>query len=262
MNRKVVLCVWIAVISIVQLLIDKVFFPENEKFERRESELYQPMSELQYKQQQVIREIRDKNYLSQLSPDFGKQTVDQKYMDTLLNYHREMINLYEITTSRTLLFAIAEMSSDVAKMSTNTNEFCIKGEQKDEFLKATNAIIPLAEKMLATKTRMLDFDARVRAAKPDHDEKGNMVVEEAAEHLKMIFELMKEPDLLVRFKADESPLQDIDKFVGYYNVIHLAYGECSRVYQDKNDSSENWKLFWQILSFLLLTVGVYKKDLL
>ncbi|WP_322843913.1 hypothetical protein [Pseudomonas sp. B33.4] len=261
MNKKIMLCSWVAAISIAQVLIDKVFFPENEKIGRRESELYQPMSELQYKQQQVIRIIRDREYINQLDPGFGQKTVDQKYMNTLLDYHREMVNLYDITTSKTLLFSISEMATDVAKMSKDFG-LCIQESQREEFFKATMEIIPLTEKMLQTKSKIIDFDTRVRAAEPDRDAQGNLVVEAASKHLKMIIEFMKDPDLLIRVNKEETPLNDIDKFVEYYNVIHLGYGDCTRAYSEESENSANYKLFYQIIIFLLLTYVIYRKDML
>lgn len=262
LNKKLLLCGWVAVISIAQLFIDKVVFPEGEKFQRRESELYQPMSELQYKQQQVIRVIRERNYFNQLDTAQGERTIDQNYINTLLDFHREIVNLYEITTSKTLLFAISEMATDVGKMTEGMNAICVDESHREEFFKATTGFIPLTQKMIDTRFKILDFDARVRSAKPDRDEKGVMVVEAASDHIKLILEMMQEPDLLVRFKDTENPLHDIDKFVQYYNIIHLGYGECTQAYAAKVESYEDHKLFWQVVVFLLLTFVMYRKDLL
>ncbi|MDT4861038.1 hypothetical protein FQZ97_956280 [compost metagenome] len=100
------------------------------------------------------------------------------------------------------------------------------------------------------------------AAKPSHNEKGELDVQAEAEKILLIGELASKPYLFVNQKLSEDPLTDIPKLLGYYRTIHLGYIQCLEAYAVESKNNEDHKLIWQVLSFLLLTVLLYGKDLL
>ncbi|WP_460163225.1 hypothetical protein [Pseudomonas sp. S2_F03] len=262
MNKKVILCAWICATSIIQIFLDKVIFPENDKIQYREMELYRPRADFEYKLTELLKSIRTNQYYEKLNIENTKRTIDTAYIHTLLEYHREIVQLYDVAGSKEILLALQEMGTDIVRMSKSIGyNTCVPSDQFSNFNTSAKEIAPLIDKLSSIKENILNFDEKIRKAKPDHLENGKFDTEAAAEKVRLLIELMKDPYLYVRFN-NKDPISDFQKYINDFDTIHETYRTCAANYAERNEHNNHIKLFYQIMTFLILTILMYRKDLL
>lgn len=263
MNKKVLLCAWIAVISIFQFMIEKLMFPDGEKIHHRGLEIYKPRSDFDNKVQEGLSNIRSKDYYSKLTPRGDSTPINQEYIDNLIEYHRDVIRLYEHAASIDLWLAVGFMGEDLSKMFEVVDvESCIPKQMEESFIKATAEIFPLQESMVSAKEKIIEMDGRILGVKPIKNEDGKYSSEALLEQAQILIDLVSDSGYFVLIKDDEDPVADFFKLRGYFDTIYAVYNICSPMYAEKMDDRADYKLILQVLAFLALTLIMYRKDLL
>lgn len=263
MNKKVLLCTWVAVISIFQFMVDKLLFPEGEKIQHRGLEIYKPRSDFGSSVDEILSNIRSKDYYAKLTLKGESTSIDKEYIDNLIEYHREIIRLYNHAGSIDLWLAVGLMGEDLGEIFKVVDpSSCMPKETGDSFIKATAEIFPLLESMMSTKEKIIEMDGRVIGAMPIKDERGNYSSEAIIEQAQILIDLMSDSRYFVRIKDGENPAADFFKLKANFDTIYAVYNSCSSVYAEKMDDRAGYKLVLQVLVFLLLTVVIYRKELL
>ncbi|MCG6214709.1 hypothetical protein [Vibrio furnissii] len=189
---------WIAVLAIAFLLVDKVIYKDLGNIEYKEIELYEPRENLEYRLTELFRVIRDKKYYEKLNIENQKQTIDEDYISTLLIYHNDMLGLYELTRSKDIALSLEYMSKELEKTFTKMNDAsCAYNTDYGDFRTAQKELPLLLEKLTVKQQNLINFGKSIRAAKPDYDQNGEYDTEAVINKIELIKKLMEDPYLFV-----------------------------------------------------------------
>ena len=253
---------WIAVLGIAFLLIDKVIYKDLGNIKYKEIELYEPRANLEYRLTALFRDIRDNKYYERLNIDNQKQTIDGEYVSTLLTYHNDVLGLYELTRSKDIALSLEYMSKELKNIFTKTNDAsCAYNTDYGDFKTAQKELPLLLKKLKVKQQNLINFDKSIKAANPDYDQNGEYDTEAVLNKIDLVKKLMEDPYLFVRFKK-EDPFKDFNLFMDNFDGLHGAYKSCTLQYAKEIELQKNWKLFWQFLISILITVVVYRRDIL
>ncbi len=253
---------WIAILAIAFLLVDKVIYKDLSNIEYKEIELYEPRANLEYRLTALFRDIRDKKYYEELNIENQKQTIDGEYISTLLTYHNDVIGLYELTRSKDIALSLEYISKELEKIFTKMNDAsCAYNADYGDFKTAQKELPILLEKLTAKQNNLIEFGKSIRAAKPDYDQNGKYDTEAVIKKIEVLNKLMTDPYLFVRFNKVD-PFKDFNLFMDNFDGLHGAYKSCTHHYAKEIAVQKNWKLFWQFLISILITVIVYRRDIL
>jgi hypothetical protein len=261
-SKKIQFSIWIALLGVAFLIVDKVIYKDLGNIEYKEIELYEPRANLEYRLTALFRDIRDKKYYEELNIENQKQTIDGEYVTTLLKYHNDVLGLYELTRSKEIALSLEYMSKELEKIFTKMNDAsCAYNTDYGDFKTAQKELPLLLDKLTAKQQNLIKFGKSIRAAKPDYDQNGEYDTEAVINKIELINKLTIDPYLFVRFKK-EDPFKDFNLFMDNFDGLHGAYKSCTLHYANDIEAQKNWKLFWQFLISILITVIVYRRDIL
>jgi len=261
-DKKIKVVLWITVVGILQFSVEKLLFQDPPKPKYTEIELYKPRAELEYRLSSLLRHINDSNYYQNLSIETGGKTLDYNYVNTLIKYHGEILQLYEMSRSKEMLLSFEAMGKELIRiLDFNGNDSCLSGQAYGDFKSTAGETALIMKKLVDKETNIRDFDQRFLSVKPDRDENGGFNTEAATEKLLLIKELMSNPYLFIRMK-EVDPFNDFRVYMDHFDVMHNAYQSCAESYSKKVKDRSEMKLIIQFLLFFSLTLGLYRKELL
>lgn len=255
--------VWITILTIVQLAVDKIFFDIPKLMMDKDIEFYQPKNEADSSLREMNLYMHDKNLISQLSIQTGKKTIDDSYMSVLRDYHSQMLELYKIVISKPILMSIDKMSEniEIARKYTNSDQCLFIDGSQDTYNLLVKEYAPLIKKINRRPEAILNIHKRILGVPPEKDENGDFSVEGAIERLDITVKLMEDPYLAVR-KDNTKALHEINQFMMNFDRLHSIYRQCAQSYNQKVSKLTGYKDTISYLIFLVLTVLVYRKEML
>ena len=203
---------WIAALTIMHLMVEKVFFEIPKPMMDKDIEFYQPKSEAESSLREMNLYIHDKNLITELTIETGKKKVDDDYMVVLREYHNQMLELYRIISSKTLAMSINKMSEniDISRKYTGSDQCLIIDGTQDVYNKLIVEYPPLINKINERPQAILNIHKRIFNIAPEEDANGEFNVDGAIERIDIIRELMDDPYLSVR-KNNTAALLEINE---------------------------------------------------
>ncbi|HIF9162485.1 hypothetical protein [Photobacterium damselae] len=260
---RIKLVSWIAALCIAQFMVDKVIFDIPKPMMDKDIEFYQPKSDLDSNLRNMNLYIHDKDLISDLSIETGQKIVNDKYMVTLREYHSQMLELYNLISSKPVLMSIEKMSDDIVTSLKYTNsEQCLFIDgSKDIYNKLVQEYPLLIERLSQRPGAIMRIHQRINSIKPEKDENGEHNVDGMVERLEIVRDLMQDPYLAVR-KDNTEALQEINQFLVRFDNLHAIYTRCAKSYNSEVKNMTDIRDVVNFLIFIVLTIFVYRKEIL
>ncbi|GEM_PF-2080184 len=262
-GTKIKLASWIAALAISQVCFDKLVFDIPTPMLVKDIELYQPRSALESSLRQMNLYIHDKNLIADLSIQTGKKTINEEYIKTLKEYHSQILQLYKIVSSKAIWMAIEKMGDDIITSInyTKSNQCLLIDGTKNTYDKLVSDLPLLIEKLKQRPGAIIQIQKRINNASPSHDELGQISVDAVVEKLNIVTDLMEDPFLAVR-KENTEALKEINNFLYLFDDLYEIHSSCAVSYNEAIKNSIFIKEIVNYLLFILLTILIYRKELI
>ncbi|QGS58106.1 hypothetical protein [Shewanella algae] len=260
---RIKLLSWIAALCIAQLMVEKVFFDIPKPMMDKDIEFYQPKSELESNLREMNLYIHEKNLISKLSIETGEKTVNDEYMAILREYHSQMLELYNIISSKPFLMSIEKMSNSIGVSVgyTNSEQCLFINNSKEIYNRLVQEYPSLIEKLSQRPDAIMRIHQRIYSVKPEKDESGEYNVDGMIERMDIIRDLMEDPYLAVR-KNNTEALQEINQFLARFDDLHAIYTRCAESYNREVKNMTGIRDVVSFLIFIVLTLLVYRKEII
>ncbi|WP_373943496.1 hypothetical protein L0991_06090 [Vibrio chagasii] len=254
---------WIAVLCIAQFMVDKVIFDIPKPMMDKDIEFYQPKSDLDSNLRNMNLYIHDKDLISELSIETGQKTVNDEYIAILREYHNQMLELYNLVSSKPVLMSIEKMADNIAVSLeyTNSDQCLFIDDSKDIYNKLVQEYPTLIERLSQRPDAIMRIHKRIYSVKPERNENGEYNLDGMVERIEIIRDLMQDQYLAVR-KGNTEALQEINQFLVRFDDLHAVYTRCAKNYNSEVKNMTDIRDVVSFLIFIVLTVLVYRKEIL
>lgn len=214
---------WIAALSVAQFMVDKVVFDIPKPMMDKDIEFYQPKNNLDSSLLSMNLYIHDKDLISELSIETGQKKVNDKYLTILREYHNQMLELYSLISSKSILMSIEKMADNIAVSLeyTNSEQCLLIDDSKDTYTKLVQEYPSLIKRLSQRPEAILRIHQRIYSVEPGKDENGDYNVDGMIQRVDIIRDLMQNPYLAVR-KDNTQALQEINHFCSASMICMLC----------------------------------------
>lgn len=262
-NLRIKLFSWIAALCIAQFMVDKVIFDVPKPMMDKDIEFYQPKSDLDSNLRSMNLYIHDKDLISELSINTGKKTVNDEYMVILREYHSQMLELYNLISSKPILMSIEKMVDNISTSLeyTNSDQCLLVDNSKDIYNKLVQEYPSLIERLSQRPEAIMRIHKRIYSVDLESYEAGEYNVDGMVERVEIIRDLMQDPYLAVR-KDNTEALQEINQFLVRFDDLHAVYTRCAQSYNSEVKNMTDIRDVLSFLIFIVLTILIYRKEIL